>query len=85
MSKHRVEINRWVNGQLELSYHEFDGLEDALTFTENVNRAHVKSLRARTLEEQVEQSELQVVKIYDPEQQCIHTTANDGFSTDTYA
>jgi len=57
--KHHVKVHKWQRGRLTVHEHEFANFEDAVTFANNQQRIHERSI--------YESETDQVVKIYDTE------------------
>jgi len=72
--KHHVKVHKWVRGILHTVKHEFETLEEAMTFMTNAQRSHDNTIH--------EVETAQVVKVYDEDGGLVHST--DG-GTDTYA
>jgi hypothetical protein len=75
--KHHVKISKWINGILEAIEHEFESLEDALTFTNNKKHHHEKE-KAEKPQASISHS----VKIYNADGECVHSADS---TSDTYA
>ena len=64
--KHFVLSNKWAQGMLEVTKHEFDSFEDAVTFTSNKQQHHEHAVDANPTE--------QIIKVYNEDGECVYST-----------